>query len=331
MKPKVSVIIPVYNTEKYLIRCLNSVVNQTLKDVEIICVNDGSTDGSLKILMQYASKDPRIKVIDKEKGGVASARNAGLEVAKSDYIGFVDSDDWIAVETYEKTLGKMLEDSEIDFVCWGCDVTPEQEGVEYMTTKIYHTLKFSGKKELNDDICFETTVTLVDKIFKREIIQKNNIAFPDKLLFEDSFFYWSYIANCRYAYFFDEYYYNYIRRKNSIIGLSSEKKYTSHFRLLIWESIYQYYKQKGLAEKKNDLLKKIFTNYYDLEASYSPNPEQVYKSARKMAKKYKLDVKLNRLHYSLGEKIFSIKSSTDRTHKVVSVLGVKIKFKKKAK
>lgn len=97
-KPKISVIVPVYNTEKYLDECLNSVENQTLKDIEIICVNDGSTDKSLEILNNHAGKDSRIKVISQENGGVSSARNAGIESSSGSYILFIDSDDFI--ETY---------------------------------------------------------------------------------------------------------------------------------------------------------------------------------------------------------------------------------------
>ena len=97
---KVSVIVPVYNCEKYLKKCLDSLVNQTLKDIEIICVNDGSTDNSGRILEEYT--DSRIKIITKENGGLSSARNAGIAVAKGEYLGFVDSDDWVDLDFYEK-------------------------------------------------------------------------------------------------------------------------------------------------------------------------------------------------------------------------------------
>ena len=92
---KVSIIIPVYNVESYLRRCLDSVVNQTLKDIEIILVNDGSTDGSLAICEEYAKNDDRIKIITRKNGGLSAARNTGLDNATSEYIGFIDSDDWV--------------------------------------------------------------------------------------------------------------------------------------------------------------------------------------------------------------------------------------------
>ena len=102
--PKISVIVPVYNVEKYLARCLDSIINQTLADIEIICINDGSTDNSLEILNDYAKKDSRIKIIDQTNAGLSCARNAGMQIAQGEYIGFVDSDDWIDLDFYEKLV-----------------------------------------------------------------------------------------------------------------------------------------------------------------------------------------------------------------------------------
>ncbi|UJF15261.1 glycosyltransferase [Jeotgalibaca sp. MA1X17-3] len=104
---KVSIIVPVYNVEKYLKKSIESLMNQTLKDIEIILVNDGSTDNSLFICKQYEKKDFRIKVIDKNNGGVSSARNIGIELASGQYIGFIDPDDWIEPEMYEKMYSKI--------------------------------------------------------------------------------------------------------------------------------------------------------------------------------------------------------------------------------
>ena len=92
---KVSIIVPVYNIEKYLAKCLDSLINQTLEDIEIICVNDGSTDNSAEILNEYAQKDCRIKIINQDNAGLSAARNTGINAANGEYIGYVDSDDWI--------------------------------------------------------------------------------------------------------------------------------------------------------------------------------------------------------------------------------------------
>ena len=98
----VSVLIPVYNTEAYLRKCLDSITNQTLQDLEIICVDDGSTDGSADILREYRRRDSRIRIVTKRNGGLPSARNAGLDAASGEYVGFVDSDDWIEPDMFRR-------------------------------------------------------------------------------------------------------------------------------------------------------------------------------------------------------------------------------------
>ena len=96
MKKKISVIIPVYNVEKYIRECLDSVLEQSLKDIEIICVNDGSTDSSRNILLEYRKKDSRVIVLDKQNGGLSSARNSGIDIAQGKYVLFLDSDDLLS-------------------------------------------------------------------------------------------------------------------------------------------------------------------------------------------------------------------------------------------
>ena len=123
--PIVSVLIPVYNVEKYLRKCLDSVVNQTLTNIEIICVNDGSTDDSLKILEEYRSIDSRIKIINKANGGLPSARNAAFDVARGRYVGFVDSDDYIEPNMFEK-LVDVAEYEESEVVICGANIFPEE-------------------------------------------------------------------------------------------------------------------------------------------------------------------------------------------------------------
>src|SRR5574344_2160891 len=109
--PKVSVIIPIYNVEKYLRQCLDSVVNQTLKDIEIICINDGSTDSTLSIIKEYATNDNRIKIIDKKNSGYGDSMNQGLDMATGDYIGIVESDDFAELNMFDKLYNKAIENN----------------------------------------------------------------------------------------------------------------------------------------------------------------------------------------------------------------------------
>ena len=119
---EVSIVVPVYNVEKYLSFCLETLVNQTFKDIEIICVNDGSTDSSPMILEHYANYDKRIKIINKKNGGLSSARNTGIEAAGGKYIAFVDSDDMVSHFLVEKSI-ELIKKSKADFIwririCW---------------------------------------------------------------------------------------------------------------------------------------------------------------------------------------------------------------------
>ncbi len=116
---KLSIIVPVYNVEKYLHKCVDSILSQTLTDFECILVDDGSTDNSSVICDEYAAKDPRIVVIHKQNGGLSSARNTGLDISQGDYIGFVDSDDWIEPEMY-MYMYTYANDNSCDMMCCQC-------------------------------------------------------------------------------------------------------------------------------------------------------------------------------------------------------------------
>ncbi len=179
---QVSVIIPVYNTEKYLSKCLDSVCNQTLKDIEIICVNDCSPDNSLAILQEYAKNDNRIKLINfTENKGAAAARNAGIDAATGEYIGFVDSDDFVDLNFYEKLYSKAKE-TDADAVkgnIYLYDLNTNKKHIESW-------IDINNKVKENQAYFYFTFTTA---IYKRNLIQKNNVRFLDGLIhFEDPYF-----------------------------------------------------------------------------------------------------------------------------------------------
>lgn len=172
---KVSVIIPVYNTEKFLRKCLDSVCNQTLQDIEIICINDCSTDGSLEILREYAGKDNRIKLIELfENGGAAKARNIGIDIAHGEYIGFVDSDDFVDLDFYEKLYNKAVET--------GADAV---KGVYKYSENGFIELSINQKIEEDK---FNFVCEYCSAIFRRQLIKENNLYFPDLKEMEDPVF-----------------------------------------------------------------------------------------------------------------------------------------------
>ena len=115
--PKISIIIPVYNTQEYLPKCLDTLVNQTYSNLEIICVDDGSTDESLRILNEYAAKDSRIIVHSQKNGGASIARNYGLNIATGDYVSFIDSDDWVYLTLYQSFVDAISSADKIIDIC----------------------------------------------------------------------------------------------------------------------------------------------------------------------------------------------------------------------
>lgn len=179
---KVSIIVPVYNVEKYLSQCLDSLINQTLKDIEIICVNDGSKDNSETILKAYQIKDPRIKIISQENKGLSVARNTGINAAKGEYIGLIDSDDWVDLDFYEKLYNAAKK--------YNSDIAA---GDFYRRGKIIKTQKLKYKKEefFTDDAERIKQAGIPkynyvwNKIYRRESLEKINCPFPVGRYYED--------------------------------------------------------------------------------------------------------------------------------------------------
>lgn len=191
-QPLVSIIIPVYNTEKYLRQCLDSVVDQTLKDIEIICVNDGSTDNSLNILKEYKEKDNRIKVFNVENHGVSYARNLGLNHVSGEYVVFIDSDDYVNDVFIEELYNNELETFS-DLVFSGRILKNKDDKI---------ISKWIPKKEIsynpiNDYDDFTQWHTVVEKLFKYDIIKQNRLYFDETLCYgEDSLFLTQYLSYC---------------------------------------------------------------------------------------------------------------------------------------
>ncbi len=182
----VSIIVPIYNVEKYLRKCIDSLINQTMKDVEIILVNDGSPDNSRSICEEYAEADNRIKVINKKNGGLSSARNAGLKEAKSDYILFVDSDDWINIHMVEILFEEMKKNNAEIVQCRYENVIDEyiDEGIHgNITSKTISNIDALRNLYKNDSY-LETVVTW-NKLYKKSLF--DGIQFPEGKLNEDEF------------------------------------------------------------------------------------------------------------------------------------------------
>lgn len=218
---KVSIIVPVYNVEKYLKKCLESIINQTLKEIEIICINDGSRDKSLEILKKYANKDSRIKIINKDNEGQSVARNIGIKEAKGEFLGFVDSDDWIDLDYFEK-LYNTAKKYQADIACAGfkrCNFFNKSIRKSYKSenvlTEINQKVKADNLPEHN---------YIWNKIYKTDVWKNFNFTFEKGRYYEDV------ALVIKFLYFFEKLVtvpntYYYYRRNNSSTVAKKNKKF----------------------------------------------------------------------------------------------------------
>ena len=230
--PSLSIIVPVYNTEKYLKRCIDSITNQTLKDIEIIIVDDGSKEECAMLCDEFSKKDSRIKVVHKINGGLGFARNSGMEAATGEYIGFVDSDDYIEPAMYD-TLYKAAKEHDADLVLSGiCFVGGNmfsESGED--TKKIYFEEETVFEKEDMKKLLLGVVGALPDEpddsrygvsvcknIFKTSVIREGEIAFLSerKILSEDTLFMVDYIKSAKCAIGVPGAYYCYCRNEDSL-------------------------------------------------------------------------------------------------------------------
>ena len=219
---KVSVIVAVYNSEKTIKKCVESILEQTLGDIEIVLVDDGSIDNSAKLCDEYAEKNTNIQVVHKTNGGLVSARKAGVVIATGEYIGYVDADDWIEPQMYEKLYG-IAKKNDVDMVSSGyiyegnyqsyeCDTVDEGE---YRGTKL---------KDLREKAIFNMEVqdlgirgSLCCKLFRRELFEKVQMSIPDTISFsEDKVCVVTFLLDCESVYVVKECYYHYILNKESM-------------------------------------------------------------------------------------------------------------------
>lgn len=323
-QPLISIIIPVYNVEKYLTECLESVIKQTYKNIEIICINDGSTDGSLKILNIYAQNDNRIKIIDMKNGGLSSARNAGIKAVTGEYIMFVDSDDWIDIKTCEHAIN-IITDYHVDIVMWSYTREYENNSIpkkifdkdilfnEIETkNKIYRRFFGLYDFELAHPENADAIVTVWGKLYKTSLIIDNNIEFVDTREIgscEDALFniyMFKYIKN---VYYSNRYYYHY--RKNNV-------SFTTNYKndlYLKWKNLYdlmeRYIKENNLGDSfhKSLLNRKALSmiglglNINNSNLSFFNKRDELKKIADDSKIRYAID-QLNLKYFPIHWKVF---------------------------
>lgn len=330
--PKVSVIIPVYNVEKYLPECLDSVINQTLKDIEIICVNDGSPDNSLEILKDYANRDKRITIIDQKNQGLSCSRNNAMEVATGEYIMFLDSDDCIRKDACELLYDKVKK-NELDALFFAGENF--ENGTNRVLDSSYYQFKYLPEEFKKDKFRYLDCYDFIEKmavssclcIYNRRLILNNNIKFPDGICYEDNLFFFTIII------------------KSIALGICQEKLY---FRRIHNQSITQnshlhFGDLMNIIEKIDNLLVsnninqevyiKVIENYangiYYRYNSFADCYKEIYKQIFiEFIKKYKFFIKRRKKIYLFGIPVYYIKQKNCKfVHKLFNlpIFGIKMK------
>lgn len=327
MKANVSIIVPVYNSEKFLDRCILSILNQKLKEFELILIDDGSTDNSLKICKKHASKDKRIKVINKENGGVSSARNLGLKMAVGKYVGFVDSDDYIEPTMYFK----MYEKAKTGFDIVNCDYYDCINGIKTKcktnfkkNVQITQTMmvEYLSKAHQSNVIWFTWR-----NIYKREMLENNNITFDESLkIGEDPLFNLYAFYHSKSTISIDKALYNYDTNLESLTQTKHKKDLLTKFDIQ-YKAKKKFYNNTGLYSFcRNDFHKNyiehslmmLIKNVYNSNGNYIEQLDKIRNSnfIEESFKNYKTS-KIN------PKQIFLLMFKFDLFHTINLVFGLK--------
>lgn len=323
--PKISVIIPVYNVEKYLCECLDSVINQTLQDIEIICINDGSKDGSLDILKEYAKNDNRIVLIDKENEGVGKTRNVGIDKASGEFVCFIDPDDIYPTQDILESLYVNAKENQV-LICGGefaCFTNTNPQLTQNYTNTLSGYLFDSNQIICYKDYQFDYGYHRF--IYNREFLIRNNIYYPNYKRFQDPPFFVKAMIIARYFYAIDKITYGYRRGHNKVTwtkqklndllsGISDDMRMAKQNSL----DKLNYYSLSRLNEHYNGIadiltLKEII-KIYQME-KYNSNVKTFIRDKNLYLSK------------RIFKQIFSIRN--EDIHKVICLLGFKFKIKSK--
>lgn len=299
LNPKVSIIVPVYNSEKYLEECLDSLINQTLKDIEIICVDDGSTDSSPEILKLYSKVDERIKIITQENKDVGAARGAGLKIAKGEYIAFCDNDDWLVMDALEKVYGTAKSNDS--------DISIFKVVFYYQDTdSYYYPPSYDLKTYFDEGIDFNNfTFKAIDikdqvlnnafapwfKIYKSEFLNSYDFYFKENITYPDVPFHVQVLLRAKNISYCDEYLYYYRRDHPESTLLISSKNDRIFDIFQIIDEVDNFLLENNLKEdyKKEFSIFVLNQMNYWFNKSHPDIREDFYK----LAKKYILNLNLS--------------------------------------
>ena len=337
-EPKVSVIIPVYNTEAYLRECLDSVVNQTLKEIEIICVDDGSTDSSLEILKEYANKDNRFTIITQENLHAGVARNAGLVVARGEYLSFLDSDDYVKLEYLEKLYDKIVLEKADICICkryiLDSRTNKLKEDVNSIKEVLLPNKLTFSMYDISKNIFQFCEIAVWMKMYSRKFVQDKKILFQNTKTINDVYFnYLSLISAKKIAYVND---FLIIYRFFNKTSLTSKRGQDLDTLLHVYKTLIRSIKKiKVFNALEESLYNKLISSAkYEIrlcsdERKAKLMQKNLYKFLPLKYKKILSEIKKEKNKWY--QQIFSVKNHDNQKHKQIILLGLKIKIKKKFK
>ena len=295
--PEISIIIPNYNTAKYLPRCLDSLIHQTFRDIEIIVIDDGSTDNSLEILKGY--QDHRIRILSHQGdgSGPGGARNMGLQSAHGKYIMFCDSDDWYEPNMCQK-MYETIEQKKVDLVC--CQsYLEDEEGLSQKELEGRHKYQYynalpDGKLILTDKRILKTNVLLWNKIWRRDLIKKYQISLISKIEHEDDAFWLMYGSVASTIYYLKDKLYHYFLRRNSIMSAvfhKTPKNPTDRYQVCL--AVYTFLNKNNLLNQHKEFIIYVFRNQLRVMGQFLPE-DQLKKYCESLNKIIKNDLKSNK-------------------------------------
>ena len=290
----ISVIVSLYNAQSYIANCLDSILAQDMEpfDIEVIVVNDGSTDDSEKIVQQYAALDERIKLINQSNGGLSRARNTGLKHVSGDYVLFVDADDELA-DGALKRLVNAIEKDDADAAVGSIEVIYETHQEMRESDTWYYTIRQEGTLPVDGALLDDFHCSACAVLFRKSIIDCNSLQFPDGLLYEDACWHWEYFTCCRKIAFVKEPVYTYWRHAESIMSSTFEQKPGVAIQhLYVAEKIFEFWKKRGEFARYKQISLKLLEAYFWFAFNYSQGfekPRAAYECAR-IIRRFDLDV-----------------------------------------
>ncbi len=276
--PVVSIIVTSFNDAKYLPKCLDALKDQTLEEIEVIGVNDASEDNTLEVLKDYAEKDERFKYIDNPKNiGLAASRNRGIEASTAPFVMFCDADDYYEPETCEE-LYKAITENQTDLAIGEIRVIYKAHREMKLSDDGYYALKFAGRQQVNDHLIFNTDLSATNKIFRREILEKCQISFPEGLRFEDAYFCVAYFCESTTVFYVNKPLYNYVRHAGSIMSQTWSKEIENDHaidHLHIAFALYDFLERRALLGRYNELFWCFFGAFESFAIEHSKSHERV--------------------------------------------------------